>query len=50
MPVGCQTDPIVIMPATGATVSAVTLANPQIQKKLEYKKQQMSLQQQQNQL
>ena len=31
--VGCQTDPIVIMPATGATVSAVTLANPQIQKK-----------------
>ena len=26
-------DPIVIMPATGATVSAVTLANPQIQKK-----------------
>ena len=31
--VGCQTDPVVIMPATGATVSAVTLANPQIQKK-----------------
>ena len=28
--VGCQTDPIVIMPAT---VSAVTLANPQIQTK-----------------
>ena len=33
MSVGCQTDPIGIMPATGATVSAVTLANPQIQKK-----------------
>ena len=33
MSVGCQTDPIVIMPATGATVSAVTLTNPQIQKK-----------------
>ena len=31
--VGCQTDSIVIMSATGATVSAVTLANPQIQKK-----------------
>ena len=42
--VGCQTDPIVIMPPTGATVSAITLTNPQIQKNLEYKKQQMSLQ------
>ena len=28
--VGCQTDPIVIMPATGATGCAVTLAQPQI--------------------